>query len=70
MHPGGIDVNQEEWIDPIVEEVRNAGKQLAREAGNDFHTMCENLRKRERLHPERVVNRCPDKDPPGTSSEE
>ena len=63
-------MNQEEWTDPIVEEVRNAGKQLAREAGNDFHRMCEILRERERLHPERIVNRGPpDKDQSDTASE-
>ena len=44
------------WKDPIVEEVRNAGKDLQREANNDFHTFCENLRKNEKKRNVRVVS--------------
>ena len=33
------------WKDPIVEEVRKAGEELARQANYDLHTFCENLRK-------------------------
>ncbi len=31
--------------DPIIEEVRKAGKEIARESGYDLHVLCENLRK-------------------------
>ena len=41
--------------DPIVEEVRKAGAEMAREAGYDLHLLCERLREAERRHPERLV---------------
>jgi hypothetical protein len=41
------------WNDPIVEEVRKAGEEMAREAGYNLHKLCERLRKSERRHPER-----------------
>lgn len=36
------------WKDPIVEEVRNAGDKLVKEAGNNLHNFCEMLRKKEK----------------------
>lgn len=44
------------WKDPIVEEVRKAGEELAREANYDLHTFCENLRKKEKQHKGEVVS--------------
>ena len=45
------------WKDPIVEEVRAAGEELARECGYDFHLLCERIRERERQQPPgRVVD--------------
>jgi len=41
--------------DPVVDEVRKAGEEMAREAGFDLHTLCERLREAEQRHPERVV---------------
>lgn len=36
------------WRDPIVEEVRKAGEQLARRANYDLHTFFQNLRNNEK----------------------
>ena len=41
--------------DPIVEEIRKVRAELAREAGYDFHVICERLREAERQHPERMA---------------
>ena len=35
--------------DPIINEIRRAGKEMAEEAGYDIHRLCENLRKNEKL---------------------
>ena len=45
------------WKDPIVEEVRNAGKEMQRQANNDLHTFFENLRKNEKKHKDNLVSR-------------
>jgi len=47
------------WKDPIVEEVRNAGDKLVKEAGNNLHNFCEMLRKKEKKHLGRLVRRKP-----------
>ncbi len=44
------------WKDPIVEEVRKAGEELARQANYDLHTFCENLRKNEKKHKGKIVS--------------
>ena len=49
------------WKDPIVEEVRKAGEELARRANYDLHTFFENLRKNEKKRKARVVSRVKDK---------
>ena len=49
------DTKDEFPADPIVEEVRKAGAEMAREAGYDLHLLCERLREAERRHPERLV---------------
>jgi hypothetical protein len=36
------------WKDPIVEQVRQAGEEIARKADYDLHTLFEQLRERER----------------------
>ncbi len=36
------------WKDPIVQEVRKAGEELAKRAGYDLHTFFQNLRKNEK----------------------
>jgi hypothetical protein len=45
------------WQDPIVEEVRKAGEELARRANYDLHTFFENLRKNQNKRNARVVSR-------------
>lgn len=40
---------------PIVEEFRQAGATLAKDAGYDLHRLCERLRVAEREHPERFT---------------
>ena len=45
--------------DPIIEEVRKAGENLAREAGYDVHAFFNMLRERENFHAARVVSRTP-----------
>ena len=45
--------------DPIVDEVRKAGDDMACEANYDLHTLCERLREAERQHPERLVTTVP-----------
>ncbi len=45
--------------DPVVEEVRRAGAKLAKKAGNNLHKFCEELRKAEKEHPDRLVHRTP-----------
>ena len=42
------------WIDPIVEEVRAIRRELAAEAGHDLDRICEELRRRDALMPERI----------------
>ena len=44
------------WNDPIVDEVRKAGEELARQANYDLHTFCENLRQKEKQSKGKVVS--------------
>lgn len=53
--------------DPIVAEVREAGAEMAREANNDLHTLCERLREAERQHPERLLAPPPAGTPPSST---
>jgi len=46
------------WIDPIVQEVREAGEELARKANYDLHTFFENLRENEKKRQVKVVSKC------------
>ena len=49
------------WKDPIVQEARKAGEELARQAGYDLHTFFQKLRKNEKeglyAVPKRVVSK-------------
>lgn len=47
--------------DSIIEEVRKAGENLAREAGYNVHSFFNLLREREKLHGSRVVSLTPPK---------
>jgi len=44
-----------EWTDPIVEEVRAAGDELARECQYDLKTLCDRLRRGESRHKDRIA---------------
>lgn len=43
------------WRDPIVQDVRIAGEELARRANYDLHTFLQNLRKNEKRRNSKVV---------------
>ena len=45
------------WQDPIVKEVRQAGKELERKANNSIHIFFENLRKAEPNYPGKIVKK-------------
>ncbi len=47
------------WKDPIVEEVRSYGNKIAKKCNNDFHKMCEYLRKKEKRHKTKLVSKRP-----------
>lgn len=45
------------WEDPIVNEVRKAGKNIIKKHGNDLHKVCEYLRKDEKINPAKYVSK-------------
>lgn len=45
------------WIDPIVQEVRDAGAELAKQANYDLHTFFQNLRDNEKKRNSKVISR-------------
>ena len=45
--------------DPVVEEVRRVGEQIAAECGYDLHTLVERLREAQKRDPGRKVIREP-----------
>lgn len=47
------------WIDPVVQEVRDAADKLAREAGYDLHRFCERVQEHERRYADRLVRLGP-----------
>jgi len=47
------------WIDPIVQEVREAADRLAQEAGYDLHEFCKHIREHERKFSDRLVTLAP-----------
>ena len=47
------------WQDPIVQEVREAGEKLAKEANYDVHTFFQNLRANEKQLGCLVVSKPP-----------
>ena len=54
--------------DPIVNETRKAGEQLAREANYDLHTFFENMRDNEKKRKDKVVSKIKYKAPPRLDS--
>ena len=53
--------------DPIVEEAREAGNAYAKSLGYDLDRIVEDLRQRQRRHPERIVSFA--KDTPAPAAE-
>jgi len=45
------------WQDPIVQDVRRAGEELAKQANYDLHIFFQNLRKNEKKENFKVVTR-------------
>ena len=45
------------WRDPIVQDVREAGEELARQANYDLHTFFQNLRNNEKKRKHKVASR-------------
>lgn len=45
------------WKDPIVEEVRKAGEQLAKQAEYNLHVFFQNLRENEKKRKAKVVSK-------------
>ncbi len=46
------------WQDPIVQEVRKAGEELAKQANYDLHVFFQNLRNNEKKQDIEVVSRA------------
>jgi hypothetical protein len=42
--------------DPIIEEIHKIREQFAKESNFDLHTMCENMRKREKESNAKIVS--------------
>ncbi len=45
------------WQDPIVQDIRKAGEELAKQANYDLHTFFENLRNNEKKRSVKVFSR-------------
>ena len=45
------------WVDPIVQEVRKAGEELAKNANYDLHTYFENLRDNEKKRNAKIISK-------------
>jgi hypothetical protein len=45
------------WVDPIVQEVRDAGEELAKRAHYDLHILVEQLRENEKKSCSPIVSR-------------
>ena len=49
------------WKDPIVQEVRKAGKELEKQANYDLHIFFQNLRSNEKKRNPKIVTRLKNK---------
>jgi hypothetical protein len=43
-------------VDPIVDEVQKAGEKLSKQANYDLHTLCENLRNKQKKPGGKIVS--------------
>ena len=49
------------WTDPIVDEIHRIRQEIAKEAGNDLHTLVLRLQESQKRHGDRLVTRLPRK---------
>lgn len=56
------------WQDPIVQEVRKAGEELAKQANFNLHTFFQNLRNNEKKKHSKIVSRLKDEVKPVKSA--
>lgn len=56
------------WKDLIVQEVRDAGEELEKQANYDLHTFFQNLRNNEKKRNPKIVSRLKNKTAPCQSS--
>jgi len=49
------------WTDPIVDEIHQIRQEIAKEAGNDLHTLVLRLQQSQKRHGERLVTLPPRK---------
>jgi len=52
------------WRDPIVQDVRKAGEELAKQANYNLHTFFQNLRNNEKKQKCRVISRLKEEKTP------
>ncbi|MEK6590985.1 MAG: hypothetical protein AABZ11_09935 [Nitrospinota bacterium] len=52
------------WQDPIVQDVRKAGEELAKQANYNLHTFFQNLRNNEKKQNYKVISRLKEKKKP------
>ena len=52
------------WQDPIVQDVRKAGEELAKQANYDLHTFFQNLRNNEKRRNYKVISRLKEEKKP------
>ncbi len=52
------------WKDPIIQDVRKAGEELAKQANYDLHIFFQNLRNNEKKRNPKVISKAPGKEVP------
>lgn len=49
------------WTDPIVDEIHRIRQEIAKEAGNNLHTLVLRLQESQKRHGDRLVTQPPRK---------
>lgn len=49
------------WRDPIVEEIHRIREQQAKALGDDLHTICQDIRRKETASGRKLITRLPRK---------
>lgn len=57
-----------DWTDPVVEEVREAGRRIEAEVGGDVHAYFERLRRTQEKYRDRLVNKIERGPKPSTAA--